>query len=162
MKALYLLSIWLHIMAVVTWLGGIVFLSLVLIPALRRPEYRKILPSLVDQTGARFRRIAWLSLGLLVLTGSFNLMYLGFDGSDWGSPFGRTLGLKLLLVAGILALSVVHDFVIGPRATALYRENPNAEEARRLWKQAGWIGRLNLLLALLVVALGIMLVRGGP
>ena len=162
MKALYLLSVWLHILAVVTWLGGIVFLSLVLVPTLRRPEYRGILAPLVEQTGARFRRIAWLSLGLLVITGGFNLMYLGFEGSDWGSPFGRTLGLKLLLVTVILGLSVLHDFIIGPRATALYRENPNAERARRLWKQAGWIGQLNLLLALVVVALGIMLVRGGP
>lgn len=162
MKALYLLSVWLHILAVVTWLGGIVFLSIVLVPALRRPEYRGILAPLVDQAGARFRRVAWIALGVLIVTGGFNLMYLGFDGSDWGSPFGRALGLKLLLVAGILVLSALHDFVIGPRATALYRENPKAEQARRLWQQAGWIGRLNLILALVVVALGIILVRGGP
>ena len=161
MKALYLLSVWLHIMAVVTWLGGIVFLSIVLVPALRRPEYRTILAPLVDQTGARFRRVAWIALVLLIITGGF-MMSWRFEGFDWGSPFGRTLGLKLLLVAVILVLSVLHDFVIGPRATALYRENPNAEEARRLWKQAGWIGRLNLILALVVVALGIILVRGGP
>jgi uncharacterized membrane protein len=162
MKALYLLSVWIHIMAVVVWLGGIAFLTLALVPALRRPEYRGVAGPLVDWTGARFRWIAWICLGLLILSGGFNLAYHGFDGTGWESPFGRTLGLKLGLVAVILLLSALHDLVIGPRATAVWRADPSSEEAKRLRKQAGWIGRLNLLLALIVVALGIMLVRGGP
>ncbi len=161
MRALYLVSVWLHVLAMAIWLGGIVFLGLVLMPTLRRPEHREIAAPLVDQTGARFRVVAWGSLGLLVLTGGLNLMARDFEWADWGTPFGRALGVKLLLFVGIVILSALHDFVIGPRATALRRQDPDSEEARRLWRRAGLLGRVNLILALAVVALGVMLARGG-
>lgn len=73
---------------------------------------------------------------------------------------GHILGLKLLGMTCILLLSVVHDFYIGPKATEVWRRNPNSEEAKIARKQASWIGRINLLLGLLLFALGIILVRG--
>ncbi len=75
---------------------------------------------------------------------------------------GRALGVKLLLVAVILVFSALHDFLIGPRATALGRADPTSPEAIRVRRQASWIGRLNLLLGLVVIALGVVLVRGWP
>ncbi|CAF0701739.1 membrane hypothetical protein [Candidatus Methylacidithermus pantelleriae] len=117
--------------------------------------------------GLRFRWIGRICLILLILTGSFNLAYRGFTWSDlfngtlWQKTFGRTLGIRLLLVGVVLALSAVHDFYIGPRATALWQERPDDPRAARLRRQAGWIGRLSFLLALVIVALGIALVRGG-
>ena len=167
MKGLYLLSVWLHILSAVIWIGGTIFLVLVLVPAIRRPEYREVAANLIQETGARFRRISWICLGLLVLSGTFNLASRGFGWADlwsgrlWQGSFGRTLGIKLLLVATILVLSALHDFVIGPRARMLWQTNPGAPETLRLRRQAGWVGRMNLLLALIVVALGVMLVRGG-
>jgi len=167
-KVLYLLSVWLHLLAAIVWIGGMLFLVGVLVPATRLPEYRSVAPGLIQWTGRRFRLIGWTCLGLLILTGAFNLAHRGFgwgevwSGRLWEGPFGHTLGVKLLLVAFILLLSALHDFVVGPRATALWQENPGSPEALRLRRRAGWIGRLNLVLALIVVALGVMLVRGGP
>lgn len=167
MKALYLLSVWLHILAAIVWIGGTIFIVLVLVPATRLPEYRSIAPRLIQWTGARFRLIGWICLGLLILSGVFNLAYRGFGWADvwsgrlWQGAFGRTLGIKLLLVAVILVFSALHDFVIGPRARAMWETSPGAPETLRLRRQAGWIGRINLLLALVVVALGVALVRGG-
>ena len=168
MKALYLLSVWLHILAAITWIGGTLFLVLVLVPVIRQREYQGIAATLIQRTGARFRWVGWVCLGLLILSGTFNLAYRGFGWADvwsgklWRGPFGQTLGIKLLLVSVILILSALHDFVIGPRATAVWEANPGAPEALRLRRQAGWIGRINLLLALIVVAFGVMLVRGRP
>ncbi|MDR5694028.1 MAG: DUF4149 domain-containing protein [Armatimonadota bacterium] len=168
MRALYLLSVWLHILAAATWIGGMIFVAAVLIPVTRRSEYRAVAPSLVHWTGVRFRLVGWHALGLLLLSGVFNLAYRGFRWSDlwtgrlWGSSFGQVLGVKLVLVALILLVSALHDFVIGPRATVLWQANPGSHEAVRLRRQAGWLGRINLLLALVVAALGVMLVRGLP
>jgi len=167
MRALYLLSVWLHILAAIIWIGGTIFIVLVLVPATRLPAYRDIAPGLIQWTGARFRLIGWICLGVLILSGVFNLAYRGFGWADvwsgrlWQGPFGRTLGIKLLLVAVILVFSALHDFVIGPRARAMWQTNPGAPETLRLRRQAGWIGRINLLLALIVVALAVALVRGG-
>lgn len=58
-------------------------------------------------------------------------------------------------------ISALHDFVIGPKATNLRMKNPESVDAFRMRKLASWIGRINLLLALIVVMLGVILVRGG-
>jgi uncharacterized membrane protein len=165
---LYLLSVWLHILAAAVWIGGMIFLVLVLVPATRRPEYRDIAAPLIRWTGERFRWVGWVCLGLLVLSGTFNVAYRGFTWKDalsgrlWQGPFGQALGIKLLLVSAILALSALHDFSIGPRSTALWQANPGAPEAMRLRRRARAIGRINLLLALLVVVFAVILVRGWP
>jgi len=168
MRALYLLSVWLHILAAAVWIGGMVFLVLVLVPVIRRPEYRGVAAPLIHWTGVRFLWVGWTCLILLAASGTFALAYRGFGWTDlWSGrvfqgPFGQTLGVKLSLVAMILLLSALHDFLVGPRATALWQANPASPEATRLRRQAGWIGRLNLLLALIVMALGVMLGRGLP
>lgn len=167
MYPLHVFSVWLHILAAVVWIGGMVFLALVLVPVIRRPEYRDRAASLVHATGLRFRSLGWGCLGLLLLSGAFNLAYRGFGwvevwrGEMFRGSLGRTLGMKLALVAVILLLSAVHDFKVGPRATALWQSGSGSEEAGRLRRVASWIARLNLLLALIVVALGVLLVRGG-
>lgn len=167
MRTLYLLSVWLHILAAAVWIGGMLFLALVLVPALRRPTYRGTAQRLIYETGLRFRAVGWTALALLVLSGVFNLTFRGYTWDDlwagglWQGPFGRTLALKLVLVAFILALTALHDFVLGPRASARLMEDPDSPEARRLRLRASWIGRLNLLLSLLVLALAVALVRGG-
>jgi putative copper export protein len=166
MYAFYLLSVWLHIIAAAVWLGGMAFLALVIVPVMRKPEYREQASNLMQQTGLRFRWVGWICLSLLVLSGSFQLVQRGFGWDDvWsGNLFtgasGHTLGLKLLLVTTILGISAGHDFFIGPRATAVGQAAPGSPEALRLRSWASWIGRLNMLLALIVVALGVLLVRG--
>lgn len=81
----------------------------------------------------RFRVVGWGCLGLLLLSGIFNVGYRGFGWTDavtgrlWHGPFGRILGIKLLVVAVILLLSALHDFVIGPQATALLRITPASQ-----------------------------------
>lgn len=168
MHGLYLLSVWLHILAAAVWIGGMVFLALVLVPVTRRPEYRGVASTLVHWTGVRFRWVGWACLGLLVLSGVANVASRGYSWEDvttgrlWRSPFGETLGLKLALVGAVLLLSAAHDFVIGLRATTVWRSSPDSPDAARLRRQAGWIGRLNLALALGVVALAVMLTRGLP
>jgi uncharacterized membrane protein len=164
---LYLLSVWLHIVAAAVWMGGMVFLGLVLIPVIRRPEYRSAAPLLIHLTGVRFRTVGWTCLGLLLLTGVVNVVYRGLGWADlasaafWRGGFGGTLAIKLVLVATILLLSAVHDFFIGPRATALLRADPSSPETARFRRQASLMGRINLLLALAAVGLGVMLIRGG-
>ncbi len=168
MSVLYFLSIWLHIVAATIWIGGTVFLAAVLVPMIRRSEYRTLAPAMLQWAGERFRKVGWASLLALFVTGLVNLTFRQFPWTDmgnpqgWAGPFGQILILKLALVMTIIALSLVHDLWIGRRATAAWRANPASDDAKRLRRQASWIARINLLLSLIVVALGVMLVRGRP
>lgn len=165
---LYVLSVLLHILAAVTWIGGMLFLVLVVVPATRRLDAPGVAVALIRDTGRRFRTVGWICLVVLAGTGVTNLLLRGVgpsmwtDAAFWSGPFGQTLAWKLVLVAVIWMLSAVHDFWIGPQASERLRARPDDEAALRFRAFASWMGRLNLLLSLAVLALAVMLVRGRP
>lgn len=167
MQALYVASVFLHILAAVVWVGGMFFLILVVVPWLRR-GHRATAGTFLRDTGTRFRTVGWACFALLFATGALNLWLRRVRPGDllrpeWvGTPFGRAVILKLTLFALVIILSFVHDFVIGPRATRAMETDPGGEEALRLRRAASWMGRLNALLAMALVFLGVVLVRGWP
>jgi uncharacterized membrane protein len=163
MQALYIVSVWLHVIAATAWLGGMLFLSVVLVPALSGHPQRG---ALILVAARRFRSVGWISLGVLLATGLVNLHHRGllsaelFDAAFVTSSYGSTVALKLLFVALTLLLSATHDFCVGPKAAAAMRAAPDAVSTQRLRKTASYMGRLNLLLALIIVAFAVTLVRG--
>lgn len=167
MHGLYLFSVFLHIAAAIVWIGGMFFLVLVVVPWLKRGD-RAQASIVMRETGRRFRNIGWACFGIVLVTGTFNLYMRGvrlgdFFRPEWlASPFGKAVSYKLSLFFVAVSLSAVHDFWHGPRATLAGRKNPRSPEAERLRKQASWMGRLNMVLALALVGLGIVLVRGWP
>ncbi len=168
MHTLYLVSVWLHIIAAVTWIGGMLFLVTVMVPLLRKPGMRDRAMELFHVTGVRFRLVGWIALSTLVLTGIFNILHRGFtlgqlfSGEAFSGAWGHALGGKLFLVGLILASSLVHDFYVGPTATRLAQEGASAERREPFRRAASWLGRVTLLLALGVVAIAVTLVRGLP
>jgi putative copper export protein len=182
---LYQLSVFLHILSAVIWIGGMLFLALVVVPATRGlpPAERA---ALFGVLGRRFRAVGWACIAVLLVTGVVNAAYRGVtlenvgSAALWSSPFGTTLALKLGVVALLLGLSAYHDFVIGPRSVRLLEpatgrgpddvgsprtppDRPDVlQEAARLRRRASLIGRAEAILALVVLVLAIMLVRGVP
>lgn len=167
MHAFYLFSVWLHILAATVWIGGMFFLVLVVVPWLRRGD-RSMAGAFLRETGQRFRTVGWACFAILVVTGTFNLWVRGvrlsdFFRTEWlSAPFGKALIWKLGLFLVVLAVSAFHDFVIGPRATRAIERDPRSPDALRLRRRASLFGRLNVVLALALVAFGVMLVRGWP
>jgi putative copper resistance protein D len=164
MRTLYLVSVWLHIVAAAAWLGGMLFLVLVVVPALRTPALAAHAAAALKVLGERYRTVGWTTLLVLVVTGTANLAFRAgsaiAEGAWWATPFGRILAAKLALVAVVLALSALHDFRVGPRAGRLMLEAPDEPRTARWRAAARWMGRINLLLALAIVALAVRLVRG--
>jgi len=168
-QALYLISVWLHILAATVWIGGLFFIVLVVVPWLKRGHAGSMdAGAFLQETGARFRYVGWICFAVIAMTGTFNLSIRGVRWSElvsvawWTGPFGGALAIKLLLFALVLAVSFVHDFRVGPRATEAMRLDPRAPDTTALRKRASLLGRLNGLLALALVALGVVLVRGWP
>ena len=166
MRAWYLFSVWLHLLAAAVWIGGMVFLGLVLVPVIRGRDFAHVRTALLVRTGLRFRWAGWVVLGLLVATGIFNVGVRGYtfgnliDGSLWEGAWGHVLAWKVGLVGFVLVVSAIHDFYLGPRATRLLTHNPEAPEAQRLRRTASYMGRLMLLASLVILALAVLLVRG--
>ena len=132
----------LHVGAALTWVGGMLFVALVLVPVTRRLDDPALRRRLMHESGVRFRAVGWAAMALLVATGLINI---------WLRPELLTLArfwVKVVLVALAIALSALHDFVLGPRAG-------RSDAAASLRPAASWIARANLVLVLVVVYLGL-------
>lgn len=144
------------------------FLTMVIVPVMRKPEYQSFSARLFHQTGLKFRTIGWSCLILFLISGIFNLVFRAggwqplHTAQFWQGYFGETLLVKLILFAFILILSAIHDFYMGPKATRLWQEDPHSPRAKTLRKGASWFGRINLLLGLIIVYLAVGMVRGWP
>ncbi len=166
MRELYLLVVAVHLLAAAAWVGGSLFLALVVIPGIRRPQFRPIMPDLLDFIGRRARVVGWGALVTLVATGLIILILRGihptafFDPAFWQTGFAHTLGTKFGAVGLVLLLTALHDFGVGVRANELARKDPTSAEARRLRRLAIWFARANLVLAVVIVGLSVVLVRG--
>ena len=132
-----------HLLAVVTWIGGMLFIALVLVPVSRRLD-ATLRTRVVQETGRRFRTVSWIALAVVAATGLGNL---ALRPELLGAP---RFHAKLALVGLALGLGALHDFVLGPRAG-----RPVAAAAARM--RASWVARVNVLVALASVALGLAL-----
>ena len=137
---------WLHVLAAITWIGGMLFVALVLVPVTRRLEDAALRARLFHAVGLRFRAVGWIALGVLVATG---LVHVERHPFLLASP---RFQVKLALVVLALILSALHDFVLGPRAGV-----PGADPSARVL--ASWMARVNLLVVLAIVWLGLSLFR---
>lgn len=164
--SLYHLNVFVHVLAAILWLGGMMFFALVGAPVLRQVEPPELRSRLFRRLGEQFRWVGWISIAVLLATGIGNLHFKGLLTRDvwtglefWTfNPYGRVLAAKLLLVTAMLVLQAFHDFYLGPSATRLEHDGPKALRFRRL---ASWLGRLNALLGIGLVYAAVMLARGG-
>jgi copper resistance protein D len=163
----FLVSMWIHLLAAITWIGGLSFIAMVLVPTLRRPELRPQAVVLLRVSGTKFMRIAYASLVTLVVTGGTNLLLKGggsLQGAEalFSGTYGTLLETKITLVVIVIALALYHDFVVGPAATRAMEASPEGGAALALRRRASWIGRINTLLSVVIMTLALLLVRGVP
>lgn len=110
----YLIT-WIHLVAAITLIGGLMFSQLVLTPVARKTPSDLRAGEVLRLAGRRFRTIAWVSLIILILTGAYQML------NESGSArietvWGVVLMLKLLLFAIAFGLLLIHDFILDPYA----------------------------------------------
>jgi copper resistance protein D len=154
------LLVWLHVLAAVSWIGGAIFLSVVLAPVLRREPFASQKALLFRTTALRFRAVVWGSIATLLLTGPPLLYQRGISIVD---PAGwpMVLSIKLGLVAILLLFTVTHDLIIGPRVGRILQSpaESRTSSARAMVAWSPWIARSSLILALAVLLAAVVLVR---
>lgn len=140
---------WLHLVAAVSWIGGMIFLSLVLAPLVRSRKAAPEFVALFRLAARRFRLVVWSAIGLLLTTGPLLLHRRGvsfLDSTEWP----QVLRIKLGLVGALLLLTFAHDLLIGSQVKKI---SAIPDGVRLSWEQvlfrtSSWVPRVALLLAL--------------
>ena len=164
MPLLYYVNVTIHVLAAMLWLGGMFFLGVVGAPALRAVEPPALRQRLFQELGVRFRSVGWIAITILVMTGLVNLHFRGWlnwngvlaSPAFWKTTVGTALAVKLLSVTVMIAVSAVHDFVLGPLAGLAQPGTPRAVTLRR---RAAWLARVNAILGVIVVVAAVRLPR---
>ncbi|NGP90124.1 DUF4149 domain-containing protein [Fodinibius halophilus] len=163
---MYYLSVYIHIISAIFWLGGMLFTAGVLVPVSRKPLLRNKKGAFFTVVGKKFSRISWALFLVLIITGITNLLTRGYtvdqllDPSFWANIFGGYLFIKLHIFALILIVSGIHDFYAGPKAAELMDSQPESNKTNKMRKLSSWLGRLNLLLGLAILFYAMRLLRG--
>jgi uncharacterized membrane protein len=164
MSTLHHLTILVHVLAALVWLGGMTAFAL-LAPVLRDVGDEGTRQRLFHRLGERFRTAGWICVAVLVLTGVAQLHLRGWWGAEvlgaggfWRTGVGTALFGKLGAVVVMVTVQAVHDFWLGPRAGAA---QAGSEEARALRRRAALLARANVVAGLVLLYFAVALARGG-
>jgi len=144
--------VWLHVLAAVTWLGGLIYQAHALAPAARRGS-----PGPFADAAARGRPATWTAIALVVLTGFYNVTMLGPLDRVMERGAGLLLAGKFMLVLLAVALAGQRDFAQVPR---LRRALAAGDDPRPMLAAIAWLDRIVIILGVAVVYLGLAISRG--
>lgn len=150
----------LHILAAMSWVGGMIFISLVLAPLVRGRKAAPEFMAMFRSAALRFRPIVWIAMAILLITGPMLLSHRGLSVMAPASWPG-IVTMKLTLVALLLFLTLLHDLVLGPQVSRVsaIAESQRTTGEQVIFKSARWLPRLSLLIALAVVVAAAVLAR---
>jgi len=133
---------WLHIAAAIVAAGGAIFARFVAAPALESLP-ADLRSSMHEEMRKRFVGLVMASIAVLLLTGFYNYLRQEMPAHRGQGGYHGLMGAKILLAMGVFFL-----------ASALVGRSPALEWVRA--KRKLYLG-INVLLAMMVVALGAVL-----
>jgi len=146
-----LAALWLHVLGVIVWMGGVMYQAHVLLPMARRGHVAAFAAA-----ARRGRPVGWTALALVVLTGFYNVTRLGPLDRVMQSGAAMLLAGKFGLVLVLAALAGRRDF---GEVTRLDRLVASGDDPAPALAAIAWLDRIALLLGLVIVYLGLAISR---
>jgi uncharacterized membrane protein len=150
-RVVTLLALWLHLLGMTVWLGGVLYQAHILLPMARRDGVATFV-----ETARRQRPFAWTALALVVLTGLYNVTRLGPLDRVMESGAGLLLAGKFMLVLLLIAVAAQRDFT---HLVRLQLALNTSEDPIPTLRAIAWLDRTSILLAAVIVYLGLAVSR---
>jgi uncharacterized membrane protein len=152
------LAYWLHMLATVAWIGGLVALVVLVLPVARRILAPDVYATSLEQIQRRLDPLGWLSLAVLLATGLFQLSASpNYDGFlSISNRWAVAILIKHILFFGMIAVSAYLTWGVLPslRRVAMKRaKGIETEEAEILQRRETLLLRINLILGILILGL---------
>jgi uncharacterized membrane protein len=146
-----LVAVFLHVLGVVVWIGGLVYQAHVLLPAARQGGSAPFAAAAV-----RARPVTWAAVALVVLTGFYNVTQLGSLERVMHTGAGLALAAKFALVIIAVALAAQRDFAQVPLLRAALAGGADPADPLRAITR---LDRIVLSLAIIIIWLGLTVSR---
>ena len=114
MPILDALLMWAHLVSASIWVGGSIFIGIVLAPLLKTiSESVEERVAIMIRVGRKFNKIAIPSLAILIVTGLYNSSnILSKPEFLLSTNYGITLVIKIILVISLLVMFAIHVRII--------------------------------------------------
>ena len=153
---------WLHMLATVIWIGGLVTLSIFVLPPASQTLKPADYAALLERIQKRLDPAAWFSLALLLATGMIQMSssdsYQGFLAIE--NRWAVAMLVKHIVFLGMVLISAYMTWWLLPglRRYALLQTKGRsskllASETEPLQKRSIYLLRLNLVLGIIILAL---------
>ena len=101
---------WVHLICASIWVGGSIFIGVVLVPVLK--SYTKSVEELVAlmvKVGRRFNKVTVPAFAILIATGIYNSRaFISDPGALLDTTYGTILLIKIILVVATVITYVIH------------------------------------------------------
>jgi len=145
---------WLHMLAAVTWVGSLAAISILVLPAAKRTLQPLDQLAFVTAIQGRVEGAAWFSLGLLAVTGLFqlssNVHYDGFLATS--NQWSLAMLVKHILTILMIVVSAMQTWDVMPaiRRILLRRKKADRRDLDVLQRRERRLAWTNLGLAILI------------
>jgi uncharacterized membrane protein len=149
------LTYWLHLLATVAWIGSIIAVSILFLPAIKKTLKPVDQLAMVDAMQAKLEPIAWFSMVLLLLTGMFQMSinehYDGFVSTS--TQWSVSILIKHIFGILMVVASAIQTWEVIPaiRRTLLNKNKADKEKVLKLQQRETLLLRINFGLSILIL-----------
>jgi copper resistance protein D len=155
MRSVALVALWVHLLGMAVWLGGLMYQAHVLMPMARRSGGPTGAAAFAE-AARRQRPIGWAALALVVLSGLYNVTQLGPIDRVMQSGAGLLLAGKFIFVLLLIMIAAQRDFTHLVRLHLALTTNEDPAPALR---SLVLLDRVTILLAAVIIYLGLAVSR---
>jgi putative copper resistance protein D len=158
------LIIWLHLTCASIWVGGSIFLGIVLSPMLKKiTKTIEERVALMINIGRQFNKIAVPSFAILIITGIYNSRsFFGNPSAFLGTEYGMILLIKIILVVATLSTYAIHVRILNTKTERkLAVGNVSIVYIQAIRSKIISLGRITVILSVLILFLASLLHNGG-
>lgn len=152
------LAFWLHMLATVAWIGGLVAVVILVLPAARKSLEPETYAHFLEQLQRRLNPLGWLSLAVLLATGLFQMSANpNYEGLlSISNRWAASMLIKHILFIGMIGVSAYLTWGILPalrRIAMRQAKGLDAQAAEQLQSRETLLLRINLVLGVLILGL---------
>ena len=149
---------WIHFLCAAIWVGGSIFLGLVLAPLLKKMSFSiEERLNLMIRTGRRFNKIALPALIILIVTGIYN-SHLVLQSNEilFSTSYGAFLITKIILVIALIITFAIHIRIFNKNVRKQITDN----ELQKLTKNGMILGEATVVISVAILFFAALLDAG--